>query len=350
MIYRKQSGYDAFKCIADKCPKSCCEGWQIMIDDDSINRYKNVDGKFGQRLNNSIDFTEQCFLQNDTRCAMLNDNCLCDLHSSLGEDYLCYTCKMFPRHIEEFQDIREYSLSLSCPEFVRMILENSYEFKINETEDNLLDDPEEFEDFDFILFDKLYFARDKMLHLAADQSLPLQDRLDCIASMALRLQQYYDEGNIFEMDDLDFDQKIDTTGTGAVLSLDYSIKSMDILITMEVLEESWRESIISAQSFWKNNSNDTHIFDIAMNPESDIEFIFQKIFESLLFTYFCGSVYDGQIYARAMIAVQSTRWLMMLYFANNCADLNSIIYLYSREVEHSDLNINSLISFFESEL
>lgn len=372
MIHRKQSGYDAFKCIADKCPKSCCEGWQIMIDDESIDRYQNESGHFGQRLLESINFTEQCFLQNNSRCAMLNDNGLCDLHSSLGEESLCYTCKMFPRHVEEFQDIREYSLSLACPEFVRMLVEPSYRFDINETEDDLLDDPEEFEDYDFILFDKLDFAKDKMLHIAEDSNRSLQGRLNQIASMALALQECYDLGDIFEMDSIssgddsisgvdsasgdnsnrtDVPSAIDDFYNKNIKStLDYSIESMDVLINMEVLEESWRDSIISAQEYWKRNSNDTQICKSAMFPDSNTEFIFQKILESLLYTYFCGAVYDGQIYARAMIAVQSTRWLMMLYYANHCMDLNSIIYLYSREVEHSDLNVDALIEHFENEL
>ncbi|MBR1571828.1 MAG: flagellin lysine-N-methylase [Lachnospiraceae bacterium] len=348
MIHRKQSGYDAFKCIADKCPKSCCEGWQIMIDDDSIDRYQNESGHFGQRLLESINFTEQCFLQNNSRCAMLNDNGLCDLHSSLGEESLCYTCKVFPRHVEEFQDIREYSLSLACPEFVRMLMEPSYRFDIIENEDDLLDDPDEFEDYDFILFDKLNFARDKMLHIAKNNNRPLWERLNQTASMALALQECYDQGDIFEMDSI---SSVAYSNSDNIKStLDYSIKSMDVLINMEVLEESWRDSIISAQKYWKRNSNDTQICKSAMFPDSNTEFIFQKIFESLLYTYFCGAVYDGQIYARAMIAVQSTRWLMMLYYANHCKDLNSIIYLYSREVEHSDLNVDALITFFESEL
>lgn len=348
MIHRKQSGYDAFKCIADKCPKSCCEGWQIMIDDESIDRYQNESGHFGQRLLESINFTEQCFLQNNSRCAMLNDNGLCDLHSSLGEESLCYTCKMFPRHVEEFQDIREYSLSLACPEYVRMLLDPAYEFSIIETEDDLLDDPEEFEDYDFILFDKLDFARDKMLHIAENCNQPLQERLSQIASMALALQECYDQGDIFEMDSI---SSVAYSNSDNIKStLDYSIESMDVLINMEVLEESWRDSIISAQEYWKRNSNDTQICKSAMFPDSNTEFIFQKIFESLLYTYFCGAVYDGQIYARAMIAVQSTRWLMMLYYANHCMDLNSIIYLYSREVEHSDLNVDALITHFENEL
>ena len=86
-----------------------------------------------------------------------------------------------------------------------------------------------------------------------------------------------------------------------------------------------------------------------MYPDKDTESVFTKVLMSLLFTYFCGSVYDGQIYARTMIATQSVRWLMMILEANKKA-LDSTIYLYSREVEHSDLNINQLIEFFEGEL
>ena len=342
-----------------------------MIDDESIDRYQNESGHFGQRLLESIDFTEQCFLQNNSRCAMLNDNGLCDLHSSLGKESLCYTCKMFPRHVEEFQDIREYSLSLACPEYVRMLVEPSYRFDIIETEDDSIDDPEEFEDYDFILFDKLDFARDKMLHIAEDSNQSLQERLNQTASMALALQDCYDQGDIFEMDSIssgvdsnrtDVPSAIDDFNQNSISSvaysnsdnimstLDYSIESMDVLINMEVLEESWRDTIISAQGYWKCNSNDAQICKSAMFPDSNTEFIFQKIFESLLYTYFCGAVYDGQIYARAMIAVQSTRWLMMLYYANHCKDLNSIIYLYSREVEHSDFNVDALITHFENEL
>ena len=32
--------YDNFVCIADKCPKTCCAGWQIEIDEDALKRYR----------------------------------------------------------------------------------------------------------------------------------------------------------------------------------------------------------------------------------------------------------------------------------------------------------------------
>ncbi len=338
MIYRKQADYNKFKCIADKCPKSCCVGWQIMIDEASLKRYKDSEGDFSKRLKSSVDFKDGCFIQNNTRCSMLNDNGLCDLHSTLGEENLCITCKQYPRHIEEFQDLREYSLSLSCPEAVRLLLQSDYDFHTTETEDENWDNPDDFEDFDFLIFDKLEYARDKMFEVASDKSISLLERMSIIQSAALQLQCCYDEGEIFEMDDVSY---VSTDH----LTYDYCLHTMDALISMEVLEESWKESIIKTKDFWKNNN-----WTIAMNPDSDTSFIFEKVLKSLLFTYFCGAIYDGQIYARAMIAVMSTCWLMMIYSANNNSNLNSIIYLFSREVEHSDKNINTLIELFESEL
>ena len=228
-------------------------------------------------------------------------------------------------------------------------MEPDFEFGITETEDEAYDDPEEFEDFDFMLYDKLEYARDKMFALAKETTLPLQERMNIIACMALELQELYDEGDIFEMDDVTADDTFETTGTSAMLSLDNCIKGFDALIEMEVLEESWRNSIKEAKAFWIAHKESFTTWKATMYPAVEKEFLFEKLLECLLYTYFCGAVYDGQIYARTMIAVQSTRWLMMLDAASN-QELAKTIYLYSREVEHSDLNVNALIEYFEDEL
>ncbi len=358
MIYRKQSNFESFKCIADKCPKSCCIGWQIMIDDEGLETYSRlgIEPKmstekrdFILRLKNSINYEDGSFIQHNIRCSMLNANGLCDLHSTLGEDFLCNTCRQYPRHTEEFQDIREYSLSLSCPEAVRMLLEPSYDFSICESEDGKLDVPEDYEDFDFLIFDKLEYARDKMFEIASDKKHPLATRMDIISKLGLRLQELYDEGDIFAMDDIYED--IDKLSHSDIeQTYRYCLESLDILISMEVLEESWRESMKNTKAYFRNSPDSLKLFTDTLYPEPTLEFIFEKILKSLLFTYFCGSVYDGQIYARTMIALQSVRWLMMINCACKGNSLNEVLYLYSREVEHSDNNVNTLIEYFEDEL
>ena len=35
--------YRDFKCIANKCPDSCCKEWDVVVDDDSYLKYKNAE-------------------------------------------------------------------------------------------------------------------------------------------------------------------------------------------------------------------------------------------------------------------------------------------------------------------
>lgn len=125
MRYLKPHYYDKFVCTAGDCPDSCCAGWQIMIDETSLERYGNEKSEFGTRLRNSIDWDEECFYQNNRRCAFLNEENLCDLYKALGPDSLCDTCRMYPRHTEEYEGLRE--LSLSRP--VRRRLESFFPVK-----------------------------------------------------------------------------------------------------------------------------------------------------------------------------------------------------------------------------
>ena len=34
--------YNKFTCIADKCPDNCCRGWEIDIDEDTLDYYKDL--------------------------------------------------------------------------------------------------------------------------------------------------------------------------------------------------------------------------------------------------------------------------------------------------------------------
>ena len=49
--------YKDFKCIAGNCRHSCCIGWEIDIDPDSLRRFQSVPGALGERLRQNIDIT-----------------------------------------------------------------------------------------------------------------------------------------------------------------------------------------------------------------------------------------------------------------------------------------------------
>ncbi len=126
MKIRVPDYFDDFKCIASECEDTCCAGWGIVIDDESYKHYMNVKGEFGERLRSKIvtEGSENIFVLKGDDCPFLTENKMCDIYNNLGEDSLCYTCRQYPRVMEEFGSLREVCLSLSCPEACRIILKS----------------------------------------------------------------------------------------------------------------------------------------------------------------------------------------------------------------------------------
>ena len=199
MRYVKPHFYDNFVCTAGDCPDTCCAGWQIMIDEESLERYENEPGEFGKILRNSIDWEEECFYQNNRRCAFLNDENLCDLYKALGPDALCDTCRMYPRHTEEYEGLRELSLSLSCPKAAKIILSCKEPVRFLEEETEEEDD---FEEFDFMMFSQLEDTRDVLFAVLQDRSLPLTLRISVSEQLTESYQNCIEEGRQFDIDDL----------------------------------------------------------------------------------------------------------------------------------------------------
>ena len=56
MIYTYPDYYKKFNCIADKCLDTCCGKWQIVIDDDSLERYQEYDGDYRPELHRKVNW------------------------------------------------------------------------------------------------------------------------------------------------------------------------------------------------------------------------------------------------------------------------------------------------------
>ena len=44
----KPDFYDAFVCIASRCRDTCCAGWEIEVDEETLKKYGEGAGKFRQ--------------------------------------------------------------------------------------------------------------------------------------------------------------------------------------------------------------------------------------------------------------------------------------------------------------
>lgn len=117
--------YDQFRCIAGACPDSCCQEWDVQVDEGSARRYLALSGPLGDRLRQKLlkdedgDWTLQI---TDRRCPMWRQDGLCQIQYELGEEALCQVCRQFPRLRHDYGDFLELGLELSCPEAARIIL------------------------------------------------------------------------------------------------------------------------------------------------------------------------------------------------------------------------------------
>ncbi len=116
--------YPSFRCAASACGHTCCAGWEIDIDEESLARYDRLPGAFGERLRRGIsrEGTPHFVLTEDGRCPLLNGDNLCRLILREGEGALCQICRDHPRFRNYFSDRVEMGLGLVCEAAARLIL------------------------------------------------------------------------------------------------------------------------------------------------------------------------------------------------------------------------------------
>ncbi|MGL4452574.1 MAG: flagellin lysine-N-methylase [Sarcina sp.] len=121
------SGYNNFKCITDKCKHTCCSGWQVDIDNKTYEKYKNsihfkdsMGLKFTSKDKNNFSMK----LNENKDCSFLQKDKLCEIHANHGEEFLCNTCRIYPRGVNIVGDRTERHLFASCHAMIDMFLLN----------------------------------------------------------------------------------------------------------------------------------------------------------------------------------------------------------------------------------
>ncbi len=443
MKVRVPNYFNEFKCIASECEDTCCAGWEIVIDDKTHKRYENVEGEFGEILRSKIVKSdgENIFLLNNGNCSFLNEKKMCEIYINLGEDHLCYTCQQFPRYTEEFLDLKEVGLSLSCPEAARIILRKAENITFNlSEEDNCENEMQEELEDDLSLsceninssnctLGKCSNSKDnenrKSSNLSESENrecfdLKNSEDSECNNSEVDSLtedEDYFDEGideevlseflecrnivfNIIERNDLDL-------GTKAALALEF-VKEVQNKIDLgdmdeipELMEEYGDENFINTlikelecfkgkesikhknlceylnvyKSIKHINSNDPLGLEKAFKCfEGNEEFYlrkhkefneyykenlykFKNILVYFIFRYFMKAIFDYDVSAKIKLGIISTLMIKELavvrFIENNNEfteeDMVEVSRIYSKDIEHSDENIENLQEIFETE-
>ena len=383
MLYIIPDYYKEFECIADKCEDTCCAGWQIVIDKKTLKKYRKIKGDFRKQILKNVDWFQGTFKQDkDKRCAFLNEKNLCDLYLSQGEEGFCKTCREYPRHTEEFEGVREVTLSISCPEVARILMNRMEPVTFLSYEK---EGEEEFEDFDPFFYSILEDARKEMISILQNRDITIADRILLILGMAHDMQGRMNRQEMFECSDvirkytkgkaLDFVKNYQQKSNRKQTEPKFAHTMFRHLYKLELLREEWgillketedllyqdKEKYLKIkeefQSFLKSNVNhekrnnsDSDSITMLQKEHSDIDIHLEQLLVYFLFTYFPGAVYDGEIYAKVQLAVYCVWMIWEIWMARwlknekslDLEEMTELVYRFSREVEHSDLNLREI--------
>ena len=277
--------YEKFNCIADKCKHSCCIGWEIDIDDDTMDFYNSLDTELGEKIRANIEGDPPHFaLKERDRCPFLNGKGLCDIILSCGESALCEICTLHPRFKNFYENYEEVGLGLCCEEAVRVILDTDEKFEI-EIPSLATDDERDFLEIRGTVFDIL------------------QDRESSILTRFEELAEMFS------------------------LKFNFSISKLrDKYLSLERLDEKWGEELLKLKEF------DKSVFD-------KYPIYFEQLAVYFVFRHF----YEGDMRENVNFALMSCYVLGAMW--SRCADKEKMFDLvrrYSSEVEYSEENLDMI--------
>lgn len=178
--------YNAFHCIAGDCPATCCAaGWEIDLDKDCMDLYNSTEGDFGEKLRAFIRKSEDFsfFPMEHGKCPFLDEEKLCSIYKTLGEENMPVTCQEFPRYFTDCGAYEQRDLSLACPEVARLFYEGSQTFGIRSWEEedpDVFSDDDDYDEQQLLLRWQLVKQRDQLIGDLQKKQGNVFERLDAL--------------------------------------------------------------------------------------------------------------------------------------------------------------------------
>ena len=318
MLVRVPDYFEQFQCLAGACPHTCCEKWEVVIDEESAAFYQTVPGDLGEKLRSALQVDEEgdfCFPLDGGRCPFLDADNLCEIHKELGEEATSVTCREHPRFTEDYGVFREITLSASCPAANALLLgsREPLTFRTFETEE-----PEEEGDE---WLPHLLPLRERMLDILQDRSRPLKARLASFLALALSAQDCLDE---------DCPEELSEIGEAVLSPAAEGLfpGALSVLASLEVLDPDWPVLLKRAET---------------AEPGTVPEELLERIAVYFAFRYLLKAVNDGDLLGRAELCVLAV--LVIEKLASVCG-LAEALRRFSCEIEHDDGNLEVLLEAF----
>lgn len=366
MILRVPEYYDEFSCIASRCKDSCCAGWEIDIDDESYEYYRSVEGAFGDRLRESMFVAEdggyRFKLKGPKRCAMLNDNNLCDLYTALGEEALCEVCTEYPRFSLVYGQVEQKALSLSCEEVGRILFGRTEPEQLIDIElPGDCEDDEE--DPQYVAF--MEWVQKEAVAILQNRELSITERTREFLAWCDRVQtiinysQAKDDLSILEAwKNQDADREIREWEQKNIegkekparnLSYEDFCDRFEIFLDMEELDEEWINTKAEFEQIYHEDTYERLLL-VYLNSKDYSELGYEHLLVYFVYRYLMNAVYDYDILSYAKMIVVATlvvRDMDAARFQRNGGsftmfDRIDVARIFSKEVEHSEGNAEDL--------
>lgn len=356
--------YDAFSCTGSACPDTCCIGWLIEIDDDSYERFMRMEGEFGERIRENIITREDgrfFALNHDGRCAFLNRDNLCEMVIRLGDGALCSLCDNYPRVGVDFGGLRELCLSLSCPEVSRLVLSSDEPICFGEWYQ------EETADVDYTkdhTFQALLEARDVLFGMLQNRDISIRNRAVLYLMYASRIQYAMDNDRTDEIPDIAemfSDEKYINQCLASVKEADTSTAIsfldafFDFIGGLENINEKWILLLSRTADRIRNNpAENTEKAGREFSLYYKEEYVYEHLMVYYVYRYFMKMVFDGDVYGKAVMCIAALvciRQMDITCWLENGKQFDmekqiEINYLYSKEIEHCEENLERLSDEF----
>ena len=336
-----------FRCLAGTCPDTCCKDWEIIIDGETLAKYRALPGKFGDEVRASLcvdDEGDTMFRLTDGHCPLLREDGLCRVQLALGEEGLCNTCRAYPRFWEEYGAVRELTLSISCPAAARLLLEHTAPITFSCRED---DTPVSgCNDLDPERYFALRRAREAAISIAQNRAFSVPDRLSLLILFAVRLQKLLDEAAYARLDSL-LARFSTPDSCKRLLARVRRLRARPagffpcwmILNNMEHLTAEFPRllSRLSAQKA-------APAFAAAFDTQ------WENLTVYYLWRWFLKASVDGRVLSRTLGCVFHVLCTAALFSCEQTASSEALLTaasLYSKEVEHSEDNLRLLLRVFD---
>lgn len=318
--------YRKFKCIADRCTDSCCIGWEIDIDSESVERYKKCGGNLGRRISENItvseDGTHSFILGENERCPFLNSRNLCDIYAELGEDALCKICADHPRFRSFFSDRTEIGLGLCCEAAAEIILSRRGIFFFENPEKPSLDS------FENALLD----IRREAFQIVSEEG-DVFENLDKLLKFSEAAQLALDNGEAVSAESI-YDGEIPFLKGGRL-----SENAVEILEKMESISPEWDNMLAKIVS-------ENYEMAFPESVRSDINEELKQAALYFIFRHFPEALDDGDVLSKAYFAAFGCAVIYVMegvYFRKNgeisFTDRINAAKLFSKQAEYSEENM-----------